>query len=301
MAYVYRHIRLDKNEPFYIGIGKENDGNYYRASSKCNRNKMWWNIVNKTAYEVDIIYEHHDYNFIKKKEIEFIGLYGRRQFKTGCLVNMTKGGDGITGRFITEDVKKRLSESKKGKNHPMYGKKLSPDTKEKIRIANIGKRISDLTRKRISDGLKGKKAHNKGVPMKKEHYVKLIERSEQYKIKVAKYRLSGDLDEIYDSVISAAKLNGLQQGNITNSFKRTIMYGGYIWRYSTNGEFPLSIPPYTLKVKPILQKKLTGELVSEYTSFMEAARKNGWVKSTIMRAAKRKNNIAYNFKWEYKK
>jgi hypothetical protein len=21
MAYVYRHIRLDKNEPFYIGIG----------------------------------------------------------------------------------------------------------------------------------------------------------------------------------------------------------------------------------------------------------------------------------------
>jgi len=23
MAYVYRHIRLDKNEPFYIGIGSE--------------------------------------------------------------------------------------------------------------------------------------------------------------------------------------------------------------------------------------------------------------------------------------
>ena len=22
MAYLYRHIRLDKNEPFYIGIGK---------------------------------------------------------------------------------------------------------------------------------------------------------------------------------------------------------------------------------------------------------------------------------------
>jgi hypothetical protein len=23
MAYLYRHIRLDKNQPFYIGIGKD--------------------------------------------------------------------------------------------------------------------------------------------------------------------------------------------------------------------------------------------------------------------------------------
>lgn len=28
MAYVYRHIRLDKNEPFYIGIGKDEGGKY---------------------------------------------------------------------------------------------------------------------------------------------------------------------------------------------------------------------------------------------------------------------------------
>ena len=29
MAYVYRHIRLDKNEPFYIGIGSDKE--YKRA------------------------------------------------------------------------------------------------------------------------------------------------------------------------------------------------------------------------------------------------------------------------------
>jgi hypothetical protein len=42
---VYRHIRLDKNEPFYIGIGS--DRNYKRASSIKDRNKYWGNIVNK--------------------------------------------------------------------------------------------------------------------------------------------------------------------------------------------------------------------------------------------------------------
>lgn len=31
--YLYRHIRLDKNEPFYIGIGSEKFG-FNRAISK---------------------------------------------------------------------------------------------------------------------------------------------------------------------------------------------------------------------------------------------------------------------------
>ena len=38
MAYVYRHIRLDKNEPFYIGIGKDDSGEYKRANHIGNKN-----------------------------------------------------------------------------------------------------------------------------------------------------------------------------------------------------------------------------------------------------------------------
>ena len=39
MAYVYMHIREDKNEPFYIGIGNDDNG-YKRAYSKRNRNTI---------------------------------------------------------------------------------------------------------------------------------------------------------------------------------------------------------------------------------------------------------------------
>ena len=36
MKVLYRHIRLDKNEPFYIGIG-----NIKRAYNKSERNDIW--------------------------------------------------------------------------------------------------------------------------------------------------------------------------------------------------------------------------------------------------------------------
>ena len=46
MAVVYRHIRLDKNVPFYIGIGDSIN----RAYNKINRTKIWKNIAKK-GYE----------------------------------------------------------------------------------------------------------------------------------------------------------------------------------------------------------------------------------------------------------
>ena len=45
--YLYRHIRLDKNEPFYIGIGTKEERYksfemiYKRAFSKKKRNIIW--------------------------------------------------------------------------------------------------------------------------------------------------------------------------------------------------------------------------------------------------------------------
>jgi hypothetical protein len=92
MAVVYRHIRLDKNEPFYIGIGKEKS----RAYSKKNRTKQWKNVA-KNGYEIEILFDDIDYEEAKKKEIEFIALYGRKSEKSGTLVNLTSGGDGTLG------------------------------------------------------------------------------------------------------------------------------------------------------------------------------------------------------------
>ena len=53
--------------------------------------------------------------------------------------------------------------------------------------------------------------------------------------------------------------------------------------------------------KPILQYTLDGELVAEYPSACEAARKNGISQSSITACLKGRTRTAGKFKWEYKK
>lgn len=97
--YLYRHIRLDKNEVFYIGIGTKNIGaieerkEFYRAFNKSTRNYLWKRVVAKTEYKVQIILESDDLIFVKSKEIEFINLYKRKITEKGTLTNLTLGGD----------------------------------------------------------------------------------------------------------------------------------------------------------------------------------------------------------------
>jgi hypothetical protein len=104
--YVYRHIRLDKNEPFYIGVGTNSNcmsrGGYYRGYATKSRSDIWKNIFNKTEIEVEILFETDCYEAALNKEIEFISLYKRKE-NGGSLCNLTMGGEGARG------VKNRLS------------------------------------------------------------------------------------------------------------------------------------------------------------------------------------------------
>jgi|LakMenEpi03Aug12_release.lakeMendotaPanAssembly.Ray.scaffolds.fasta_scaffold00112_91 hypothetical protein len=121
--YLYRHIRLDKNEPFYIGIGTKKESKakikfnkkfqsikyiYDRAYSKIRKSSKIWNLITaKTDYKVEILLESDSLSFIKEKEKEFIAFYGRIDKNTGILANMTDGGEGMTGtsRKFTEEQK----------------------------------------------------------------------------------------------------------------------------------------------------------------------------------------------------
>ena len=51
MAVVYKHIRKDNNDVFYVGIGQSIE----RAYSTQNRTLYWHNIVNKVGFKYEII------------------------------------------------------------------------------------------------------------------------------------------------------------------------------------------------------------------------------------------------------
>ena len=233
MAYVYRHIRLDKNEPFYIGIGSAK--NYYRAYGKDNRNKHWHNIVKNTNYEVDILFDNLDDDSARGKEIEFIKLYGRVDLGTGCLVNLTDGGDGCLNKIITKEVAKKMSDSHKGKKHTEECKK----------------RLSEYHKKRLQDPemLKKHKESRIGIkhknPMSLEHRIKISENNKnrvitnETKKKMSKckktiilqYDLNGNFIKEWEGIIDAAKQYG-KSTNISRCCQGKLkeVYG-YIWKY----------------------------------------------------------------------
>ena len=101
---LYRHIRLDKNEVFYIGISN----NDKRPFSKFSRNRYWKFITSKYDYEVEIIMSGLSRDEVESKEIEFISLYGRKDLGNGTLVNMTDGGTGGLGLKHTDKSKKKM-------------------------------------------------------------------------------------------------------------------------------------------------------------------------------------------------
>jgi hypothetical protein len=182
MAVVYRHIRLDKNEPFYIGIGKTER----RAFRKDFRNKYWRHIISQTEYKVEILFDDLTWEQACQKEIELIKLYGRKDLGLGTLVNMTDGADGGLGTIPSKETRKKMSLSLKGKVRSNEAKEryslvaknrtYSEDTRKKMSDAKKGKignrlgtKASDETKLKISESKKNTASWNKGVKLSEKH------------------------------------------------------------------------------------------------------------------------------------
>jgi hypothetical protein len=127
MAIVYRHHRLDKNEVFYVGIGKKES----RAFDMVHRNHIWKGIKSRSEVEVEIVSRDLSWDLACELEQLMISEYGRIDLHSGTLANLTDGGDGSVGvkqsqetidkransnrgRKNTEETKRKMSEARKG-------------------------------------------------------------------------------------------------------------------------------------------------------------------------------------------
>ena len=143
--YVYQHIREDKNEIFYIGIGTKSKqdlrcNTYSRAYSKHIDNNIWLKIVAKTNWKFEILFESDNRREVEQMEIALISKYGRKCDKSGCLANLTLGGESNLGYKHTEEAIKKISEKakrKRGYSNTNY----TPELKEKL--SNIQKEIAN--------------------------------------------------------------------------------------------------------------------------------------------------------------
>lgn len=97
--YLYEHIRTDKNEVFYVGIGKKYNhlNDFTRAKAKGReRNCIWRRIVEKTDYRIKIVFESDNRKEVEQLEIDLIKKYGKLK-NGGTLCNLSDGGEGALG------------------------------------------------------------------------------------------------------------------------------------------------------------------------------------------------------------
>jgi hypothetical protein len=188
MAYIYRHIRLDKNEPFYIGIGSDNNGKYSRANRKTYRSDFWNKVIEKTDYRVEIIDDDLTWGEAKEKEMWWIKFYGRRNIGSGPLVNLTDGGDGMAGWKASDETRKKLSETRKGKVYLPIGWKMSDEQKKVLREHRLGKPPG-----------------NKGIPLTEEQKKKISEKAKGRISNKRKTVICLETKEIFSSVEEAER------------------------------------------------------------------------------------------------
>jgi hypothetical protein len=171
--YTYAYLRED-GTPYYIGKGKGRRA-FLKHGTFFPPSKERILFLKKNLTE--------EQSF--KHEIYMIAVFGRKDLETGILHNKTDGGDGCSGKIMTEkDIenrrkgrlgkplseshKRKIAEANRGTPKTMTEKRKQSDIEKGLRAR--GKLVGDKNptkrpevKKKISDSCKGRKPWNKGI------------------------------------------------------------------------------------------------------------------------------------------
>lgn len=172
-AFVYL-ILNQKNDSLYVGKARDPVERWrcHQGFAAKGDVKPLYSAIRKhgvSNFELQIIEECANDQIAYEKEREWISkfrLEGRR------LYNLNDGGDGssghvmpesakkaisdkLKGRILSEETKKKISLAKMGHAATCFGH--SKETREKISIAHRGKRLSDETKEKLRQINLGKK------------------------------------------------------------------------------------------------------------------------------------------------
>jgi len=153
--FTYAHLRKSDNQVFYIGKGVLS-----RIKSTSGRNPYWENTVKKHGLITQKLSKW-------KTEKE---AFEHEKFLIWCfrdmginIVNITDGGDGVSGLRHSIEAKQKMSISRSGERNHGYGKPspnrgiaMSEEQKKKISKANKGRKTTDEIKAKLSDALKGR-------------------------------------------------------------------------------------------------------------------------------------------------
>jgi hypothetical protein len=172
--YTYMWLRED-GTPYYVGKGS---GDRAFRSDSLPKDRI---LIQDFPSEADAF----------EAEKFLIAYYGRKDLKTGILINMSEGGNAPPSREgshpeFSEEHRRKLAESNKRRKG-----KYSQETLRKLREAALGKVPSVETRRKMSEASKGRRhseadlikmsLSQKGRVLSEDHRRKLSEAAKKRK------------------------------------------------------------------------------------------------------------------------
>lgn len=229
MAYtVYMHTT--PNGKVYIGItSRELHKRWKRGEGY--KDQAFYNAILKYGWENikhDVLAENISLEEANQMEIALIKQYKSNNKRYGY--NVASGGEGSPGFKHTDEAKDKISKAHKGKHK-------SEKHKEKLRIANTGKHLSEETKKKLSESHKGRKLNqNQRETLMKYNVNKVL--SEETRAKISQNSKSKrkviciETGQVFTSVKEASFWLGMTPNAVSNAVCGYVdRAGGYHWKY----------------------------------------------------------------------
>jgi group I intron endonuclease len=236
----------------YRYLEKHSNGEYVQPifARALNKYKDWDNDWEHIIF-MDGLSEYD----AKQTEIKLIALFKTNVCKYGDKYgyNCTDGGEGCSGRIPSEETRKKISESHKGENNPMYGVRLTGDknhmygrtgdkhpnygkhqteeTKKKISKANSGRHPSDETRAKMSKSQKGRvTSEETKQKISKANKGKIASGDKWNARPIVQLDDDGNLIKEWDCIASAYRALGICRSSIPHCLMgKQKSAGGFKW------------------------------------------------------------------------
>lgn len=162
--YIYCYFRPDTGEPCYIGKGR---GARWKQHLYKSTNIHLRRIIAKAGKEIPYVKLHINLTEDQANAYEIALIKAIKREPDGPLVNLTDGGEGLSGHIHSDESRKKMSASHYGKKRPLgtgskiaaalYGRKHSPEARVKIALFRRGKKMSSETIAKIVVATRGRK------------------------------------------------------------------------------------------------------------------------------------------------